>query len=199
MNNSIDVKIFAESVEEEAKNQIDNIANNPAFAGAKIRIMPDVHAGKGCVCGFTAKLGSKVVPNLIGVDIGCGVLTLKLNKKEIDFEKLDSVIRAFIPSGRNVHKEDSPLVSTGVNTASPAMCVMSFSENELDYLERSFGTLGGGNHFIEIDEDEEGNKYLLIHTGSRQFGKKVCEYWQKIAEYDCNTVSQDEIDKILNI
>ncbi len=199
MNNSIDVKIFAESIEEEAKNQIDNIANNPAFAGAKIRIMPDVHAGKGCVCGFTAKLGSKVVPNLIGVDIGCGVFTLKLNKKEIDFEKLDSVIRTFIPSGRNVHEEKLPFMGASVNIANPKMCAMSFFENELDYLNRSMGTLGGGNHFIEIDEDEEGNKYLLIHTGSRQFGKKICEYWQNIAEYDCNTVSQDEIDKILNL
>jgi RNA-splicing ligase RtcB len=197
MNNSVDIKIFAKSIEEEAKKQIDNIVNNPAFEGAKIRIMPDVHAGKGCVCGFTANLGNKVVPNLIGVDIGCGVLACGLGKIDINFEELDNAIRKYVPCGRNVSEYDYRECEwyTPIN---PANCYAKFSKEELDYFAHSMGTLGGGNHFIEIDEDEEGNKYLLIHTGSRQFGKKVCDYWQKVSEEECNTVDISEIDNIIN-
>lgn len=176
MNNN-NVKIFASMIEDSAQKQIERISAHPAFIDAKIRIMPDVHAGTGCVCGFTADLGDKVVPNLIGVDIGCAVLTVCLGKIDIDYAKLDGIIREYIPSGKNVHKTPvnvEPFVDlTKLN--------IKFSKSELEYFDRSIGTLGSGNHFLEIDADDEGNKYLIIHTGSRNLGKKICEYWQNVA------------------
>ena len=167
----MDVKIFTDNIEGEALSQIYTLAKHPAFDGAKIRIMPDVHAGKGCVIGFTADLGEKVVPNLVGVDIGCGMLTVELGNINIDFDKLDGVIREYIPSGMNVHDKTHSLLDMKLK------CPVK----DWSYIERSLGTLGGGNHFIEIDQDEEGNKYLVIHTGSRNLGKQVAEYYQKLA------------------
>lgn len=172
---NIDVKIFATTVEEQAKNQIYELAKQPAFKGSKIRIMPDCHAGKGCVIGFTADLGDKVVPNLIGVDIGCGVLTIELGKVDIDFQKLDDIIRTSVPSGKNVHS--SKIVE--FDRLEELYCYKDLKG--VDRIKSSIGTLGGGNHFIEVDEDDEGNKYLLIHSGSRNLGKQVAEFYQNLA------------------
>lgn len=191
------VKIFADILEDTAKAQIEKIASHPAFADAKIRIMPDVHAGKGCVCGFTADLGDKVVPNLVGVDLGCGMHTVCLGKIDINYAKLDFVIRACVPSGMNVHA--SPIVTNWFN-AEPRNCIAGFSEKDCKYFDCSVGSLGGGNHFCEIDVDDEGNKYLIIHTGSRNFGKKVCEYWQKVAvdNMPSGELSDEDIDSIFS-
>lgn len=170
----MDLKIFTNNIEGDALNQIYTLAKHPAFADAKIRIMPDVHAGKGCVIGFTADLGDKVVPNLVGVDIGCGMLTVKLGKIDVDFEKLDKVVREHVPSGREVQE-----TSNKWSKLAQLRCYGALKE--IDRLHRSMGTLGGGNHFIEIDEDDDNNKYLIIHTGSRNLGKQVAEYYQQLA------------------
>ena len=198
------VKIFTNMIEDAAAAQIEKIADHPAFINAKIRIMPDVHAGKGCVCGFTADLGDKVVPNLVGVDIGCAVLVFKLGVKDIDFEKLDKVIREFIPSGQTVNTSaEAPeeLYKTVWKDANPRGCLAKIKD--FNYVDRSVGSLGGGNHFLEIDKDKEGNFYLIIHTGSRNFGKQVCEYWQSVAiqrmaeRANADEISESDIDEIL--
>ncbi len=170
-----DLKIFTENIEPEALNQIYTLVKQPAFANCKVRIMPDVHAGAGCVIGFTADLGDKVIPNIVGVDIGCGMLTVELGNIEIDFTALDSAIRKRIPSGRNVH--DGRWIR--FDELQQLRCFRELKDTKR--LERSIGTLGGGNHFIEIDTDSEGGKYLIIHTGSRNLGKQVAEYYQKLA------------------
>lgn len=169
-----DLKVFTENIEPEALNQIYTLIKQPAFSECKVRIMPDVHAGAGCVIGFTADLGDKVIPNIVGVDIGCGMLTVELGAIDIDFERLDTAIRKRVPSGRNVHE--------GRTVRFDLQTLRCFRElKDTRRLERSIGTLGGGNHFIEVDIDEDNNKYLVIHTGSRNLGKQVAEYYQSLA------------------
>ena len=189
-----DIKIFTDMIEDKAKDQIEKIAAHPAFQDAKIRIMPDVHAGKGCVCGFTADLGEKVVPSLIGVDIGCGMYTVCLGKIDIDFAKLDKVIRRLIPSGKTIHQKPVAEYDFVWKDADPRGCIMPLSDKELDYVDRSVGSLGGGNHFVEIDVDKDGVKYLIIHTGSRKFGKMVCDYWQDRAVDSIPSVELTDAD-----
>jgi len=201
---NVNVKIFTDMIEEAAQKQIEHIASLDAFKDAKIRIMPDVHAGKGCVCGFTANLGDKVVPNLIGVDIGCGMLTICLGKIDIDFAKLDKVIRRQIPSGMTVNGRDvvGDRRDYVANDCDPKDCNIEFTEKEYKYFDQSLMSLGGGNHFIEIDEASDGTKYLIIHCGSRNFGKKVCDAWQEVAVAEMADkafdASEDEIDGIIN-
>lgn len=171
-----DLKIFTSNIEQEAIDQINVLLDQPAFQDCKVRIMPDVHAGAGCVIGFTADLGDKVIPNIVGVDIGCGMLTIKLNVTEIDFEKLDKAIREKVPYGRNVHEGRIP---GGYSDIQNLYCYRNLKDTKR--LEHSLGTLGGGNHFIEIDVDDEGSYYLVIHTGSRNLGKQVADYYQNLA------------------
>lgn len=185
-----DLKIFTENIEQKALSQIYNLIKQPAFSECKVRIMPDVHAGSGCVIGFTADLGEKVIPNIVGVDIGCGMLTTNLGNIDIDFARLDNVIREYVPSGRSVHKEES------LSVASDIIEKMYCKEqlNNIDWLKRSCGTLGGGNHFIEVDIDSKGNKYLVIHSGSRNVGKQVAEIYQQIAIDDISGKSNFKQD-----
>lgn len=164
---------YAKVVEQEAIDQISRICDYDFTAGSKIRIMPDVHAGKGCTIGTTMTVHDKVVPNIVGVDIGCGMYTVKLGKEEIDFEKLDEAAH-YVPSGMNVwegRKEKFDLTQL--------RCFRKLKDTKR--LERSLGTLGGGNHFIEVDEAEDKTKYLVIHTGSRNLGKQVAEIYQRLA------------------
>lgn len=170
-----DLKIFTDNIEPEALNQIYTLIKQPAFSDCKVRIMPDVHAGAGCVIGFTADLGDKVIPNIVGVDIGCGMYCAKLNEKIIDLYKLDDVIKKYIPNGREVH--DGRQVK--FDKLQELYCYRELKDTKR--LDRSIGTLGGGNHFIEIDVDEDENMYLVIHTGSRNLGKQVAEYYQNLA------------------
>lgn len=170
-----DLKIFTKNVEQEAVDQIELLLAQDAFKDCKVRIMPDVHAGKGCVIGFTADLGEKVIPNIVGVDIGCGMLCVSLGQADIDFEKLDNVIRSYVPSGRDVH--DGRIIR--FEELQDLKCYRELRDTKR--LERSIGTLGGGNHFIEIDVAEDGEKYLVIHTGSRNLGKQVADYYQNLA------------------
>ena len=164
---------YTNLIEPEAYSQILSVCNEEAFANCKIRIMPDVHAGKGCTIGTTMTIVDKVVPNMVGVDIGCGMYTVSLGNVEIDFEKLDAAAHT-IPCGRNVwdaRKERFDLTQL--------RCYRSLKDSKR--LERSLGTLGGGNHFIEVDADNEGNKYLIIHSGSRNLGTQVARIYQELA------------------
>ncbi len=170
-----DLKIFTENVEQAALDQINSLLEQPAFAECKVRIMPDVHAGKGCVIGFTANLGDKVIPNIVGVDLGCGMRVVKLSDKEIDLEELDRVIRQYVPSGRDIHNEKQ----VSFDKIQDLYCYRELKD--IHRIECSIGTLGGGNHFIEIDKDTSGSLYLIIHTGSRNLGKQVAEYYQNLA------------------
>ena len=171
----LNVKFFADTIDPKAYNQVMTLASQSAFEGCKIRIMPDVHPGSGCVIGFTANLGEKVIPNIVGVDIGCGMLTVELGQIDIDFEKLDDVIHTYVPSGRNVHSA----VACPSKFLKQLYCYDHLKN--IRWLRCSLGTLGGGNHFIEIDEDAHGNKFLVIHTGSRNLGKQVADYYQRLA------------------
>lgn len=188
------LKIFAESVDGVVINQIYTIMAQPPFADAKIRIMPDTHIGTGCVVGFTSTMGNKVIPNIIGVDIGCGMLTVPLGKIDIDLKALDEFIIKTIPTGGNLRSQysDVDLIKT----------LRCFSDlDDLDRIYRSLGTLGGGNHFIEIDTDEEGEKYLIIHTGSRNLGLQVAKIYQKRAVLACKSSAdkarQEAHDKLM--
>ncbi len=164
---------YARVVEDEAIEQIRRMCDYEFTEGAQIRIMPDVHSGKGCTIGTTMTVKDKAVPNIVGVDIGCGMLTINVGKDLIDFEKLDEAAH-YIPSGMNVwegRREKFDLES---------LCCYRDLRNT-KWLEKSLGTLGGGNHFIEVDEATDGTKYLVIHTGSRNLGKQVAEIYQKLA------------------
>ena len=175
-------KCFATTLEDGAREQIQAVCDTEAFAASRIRIMPDVHAGKGCTIGTTMTVHDKIVPSMVGVDIGCGMYTVYLGKIDIDFERVDEVAH-FIPSGRNVwdgREERFDLTAL--------RCYRSLKDTKR--LERSLGTLGGGNHFIEIDTDGEGGKYLVIHSGSRNLGTQVAGFYQNLAA-DLNAGRED--------
>ena len=164
---------FAKVIEDEAIEQIRRMCDYEFTEGSQIRIMPDVHAGKGCTIGTTMTVKDKAVPNIVGVDIGCGMYTVNLGKVEINMEQMDAAAH-FIPSGLNVwegRKERFDLLGL--------RCYRGLKDTRR--LERSLGTLGGGNHFIEIDQAADGTKYLVIHSGSRNLGKQVAEFYQRLA------------------
>ena len=188
------IKIFAKTIEDTAKQQIERFASLEAFKDSKIRIMPDVHAGAGCVIGFTADLGDKVIPNVVGVDIGCGMLAVNLGNIDIDLQKLDDLIRAKIPSGMNVRER--AFVPAGVLGIEDLKCYKRL--RNVERLEKSLGTLGGGNHFIEIDVDAStGDKWLIIHSGSRNLGKQVADIYQDIAIKKCNS-KKEELARLIS-
>ena len=164
---------YADTLDDTAKEQIETVCNEEAFKHSKIRIMPDVHAGKGCTIGTTMTIVDKVVPNMVGVDIGCGMYTVALGNIDIDFEKFDTAAHS-IPCGKKVWEGRKERFDLTV-----LRCFRHLHDSKR--LERSIGTLGGGNHFIEIDKDDDGNKYLVIHSGSRNLGTQVAEYYQGIA------------------
>lgn len=185
-------KVFTDNVEETAISQIIELCNQEFVKDSKIRIMPDVHAGAGCTIGTTTTIKDKIVPNLVGVDIGCGMYVVKLKDKEIDLKQLDYIINTYIPSGFNIREKEHRFN-------------FHFNYNELKCknnidLQRaklSIGTLGGGNHFIEVNKDSHGNLYLVIHTGSRYLGKQVAEYYQNKGYKKLND-NHNEIQQIVN-
>jgi tRNA-splicing ligase RtcB len=168
-------KVFQDHLDEVTKGQILTLLDQPFFKDSQIRIMPDCHAGKGCVIGTTMTLKDKVVPNLVGVDIGCGMLLVELGKKAIHYKDLDEFITSEIPSGMDIHEAVQPCPFS----LQELRCIKELNK-PVRFLQ-ALGTLGGGNHFIEIDADEEGNHYLIIHSGSRNLGKQVADYYQKRA------------------
>ena len=165
-------RCFVDEIDKTAAGQIKAVCDVEAFSQSKIRIMPDVHAGLGCTIGTTMTIIDKVVPGMVGVDIGCGMETVKIQETEIDFEKLDNFAKYEIPSGFDIRETPHPYAG-GINLhelrCSPYV--------NLIRAERSIGTLGGGNHFIEVDRDEDGALYLVIHSGSRHLGKETAEYY----------------------
>ena len=164
---------FATTVDDNAAEQIRAVCDTEAFASSKIRIMPDVHAGKGCTIGTTMTVTDKIVPSKVGVDIGCGMYTVYLGNIDIDFESVDEAAHS-IPCGREVWEGRIERFDLTF-----LRCYRNLKH--APRLERSLGTLGGGNHFIEIDVDEKGGKYLVIHSGSRNLGTQVAEFYQKLA------------------
>jgi tRNA-splicing ligase RtcB len=166
-------KVFTDNVENTAMSQIIELCNQEFVQGSKIRIMPDTHAGAGCTIGTTMTIKDKIVPNLVGVDIGCGmeVTQLKITKDQINFDQLDSVIRKFVPSGFSI-RDKAHRLSNYVHIDKVIAPINS------ERAKKSIGTLGGGNHFIELNEGGDGSIYMVIHSGSRNLGKQVAEYYQ---------------------
>ena len=174
-----EARVFTDELEDLARTQIRDVCNHPAFEGSRVRIMPDVHAGAGCVIGFTAELKTdKVIPNLIGVDIGCGVLTARLAGLP-DFSRFDERLRERVPFGWNtrsaVHQAllDDPELDDEISR----ICV-DVLRTEKDRHRRSVGSLGGGNHFIEVDRGSDRSLYLVVHSGSRHLGTEVANFYQ---------------------
>jgi len=187
-----EVKIFGDICEDEALEQIRKLSDFEPYQESHIRIMPDVHAGKGCTIGTTMFLDTAVTPNLVGVDIGCGMYVVPLGNVDIDLEKFDKVVNGKIPSGFNIH--DKAQVLCAYLDELYCRDVIDF-----DMAQRSIGSLGGGNHFIELNVDDNGNKYLVIHSGSRNLGVRVCMYYQRIAERECDPKREDRAKIIADL
>ncbi len=165
-------KIFTDTVEDYALAQIQMLCDNKAFSGSQVRIMPDVHPGKVGTIGFTATLTEKLLPSVVGIDIGCGVLLVRIKQKKCEFQRLDTIIRENVPTGFHIRKSTHRFY--GQFDLEALKCSRHI---KADYIGNSLGTLGSGNHFIEVDKDDEGQLYLAIHTGSRALGKTVAEYY----------------------
>lgn len=165
---------YTGELEKTAAGQIKAVCDQQAFAALKIRIMPDVHAGMGCTIGTTMTITDKVVPGMVGVDIGCGMETVRLEEREIDFEKLDTLIRTQIPCGREIR--DVPHALNAEIDLTQLRCSPYVNLNR---AQRSIGTLGGGNHFIEVDRGEQGELFLVVHSGSRHIGNEVAKHYQE--------------------
>lgn len=168
-------RVFTDNLEEGAREQIIKLLDQEFVENAKVRIMPDVHEGMGCVIGFTADMGEKVIPNIVGVDIGCGMLTVELGNIDMDLPKLDKIIHNKIPSGQNVHSGRKERYTK----LQELYCFRELKNTKR--IERSIGTLGGGNHFIEVGIDSKNNRYLVIHSGSRNLGTQVANLYQRLA------------------
>lgn len=203
--------VYTDDIEQEAISQIVAMLNQPFSLNASVRIMPDVHAGSGCVIGYTAKLTDKVVPNLIGVDIGCGVTGWKLGKRSVvgeKFDKLDKIVREKVPSGKEVNADIINDITLAEIFNSLGVKGMKYSDWKKEVsaickkvgvgeqrVWQSIGSLGGGNHFIEIDKDDNDELWLVIHSGSRNFGLKVAMYHQEEAERQTLTMPKAVYDK----
>ena len=175
-------KIFTDTVDNTTISQVLNLLNQESSHGSQIRIMPDCHAGAGCVIGTTITITDKVIPGLVGIDIGCGMLTIRLKERQIDLPALDAVIRKYVPAGGNIHESAKVKPGKGIVSCEDLRCYgkPGSKVSPLIFM-NSIGTLGGGNHFIEIDKDDDDSLYLVIHTGSRRSGKDVAEYYQQAA------------------
>jgi len=183
-------KIFTDHVEESAISQVIELCNQEFAKDSKIRIMPDCHAGAGCVIGTTMAISDKIVPNLVGVDIGCGMFCIKLGSINLDFEKIDKFIRNKIPHGMSNNKEMVADFKDEINTL---LCLRELHKNAPEF-NLAIGSLGGGNHFIEIDIDEENNYWLVIHSGSRNMGLQIAKYYQEKA-FDYHNGIDEEFEK----
>jgi len=174
-------KVFTDNVEAEAIAQIINLMNQPFSEGSVIRIMPDTHAGAGCTIGTTMTIAEKICPNLVGVDIGCGMLTVQLKEKDIDFKRLDEAVHSNVPAGHDTRKTIHPHAEKFISNRLKDLLVWKKVNQSRAML--SIGSLGGGNHFVELNRDEDGNIFLVIHSGSRHLGLEVAKHYQNAA-YD---------------
>lgn len=177
-------KVFTDNIDAETISQVIQLLNQPFVTENQIRIMPDCHAGSGCVIGTTMTLNDKVVPNLVGVDIGCGMLAVKLAEKQSDicFEQFDEIIHKHIPYGFDIHEH--AIAKSNINEI--------IAPVDVERAYKSLGTLGGGNHFIEVNKDKNDDLWLVIHTGSRHLGIEVCKHYQDMAWYKIKNNGIDE-------
>lgn len=185
-------KVFTDVVDNESISQVINLLNQPYIEGSKVRMMPDIHAGAGCTIGTTMTISDKICPNLVGVDIGCGMETIRIKETFIEPQKLDKVIRSEIPSGFEIRK--SPHRFYKDIDLSGLYCAKKI---KLDRAYNSIGTLGGGNHFIEANKDEDGHIYIVVHSGSRHLGLEIANLYQEAAYASLTSYSKDEIEKII--
>ena len=185
-------KIFTDVVDRASIAQVIELCNQEFTAGSRIRLMPDVHAGAGCTVGTTMTITDRVVPNLVGVDIGCGMETARLREDHLELQKLDKLIRERIPSGFAVR---SAVHRYADQIDLEELCC--FRHVQMLRAEKSIGTLGGGNHFIEVDRDEEGQLYVVIHSGSRRLGLEVAKYYQEEGYKVLNQTDQASLDRLI--
>lgn len=187
-----EAKVFTDVVDGKSISQVINLLNQPYAEGAHIRMMPDIHAGAGCTIGTTMTIKEKICPNLVGVDIGCGMETVRIKENHIEPQKLDMVIRDGIPSGFSIREKAHRFASEIDLTE--LYCSKYIN---IDRALCSIGTLGGGNHFIEADKDDMGNIYIVVHSGSRHLGLQVANYYQDAAYKALTSYSQEEIEAVI--
>ena len=187
-----EAKIFADVVDSASIAQVQELCNQEFTAGSRIRLMPDIHAGAGCTIGTTMTIADKVVPNLVGVDIGCGMETVRIREGRLELQKLDKLIQEKIPSGFAIRDSAHPYLSQIDLTE---LCCA----RHVDLLraERSIGTLGGGNHFLEVDRDDGGNLYLVVHSGSRHLGVEVASHYQQAGYKALNRVDDASVEALV--
>ena len=185
-------KIFTEVVDDASLAQVRLLCDQSFTAGSRIRLMPDIHAGAGCTIGTTMTITDRVVPNLVGVDIGCGMETVRLRETRLELQKLDKLIQAQIPSGFDIRATPHPYLEQ-IDLSS--LCCARHVD--LRRAERSIGTLGGGNHFIEVDQDEEGALYLVVHSGSRHLGVEVAKYYQEAGYKALSSPDKADVDALI--
>lgn len=185
-------KIFTDVVDEKAADQVKLLCDQEFVAGSKIRLMPDIHAGAGCTIGTTMTISDKIVPNLVGVDIGCGMEVVKLHENELDLQLLDKIIHEEVPCGRNIR---SSYHEYSFLTALPSLRCLEHMD--ITRAKLSIGSLGGGNHFIEVDKDDEGRLYLVVHSGSRHIGLEVAKYYQDLAWKSLSFISGPSRSEII--
>lgn len=177
------LKIYAKTIDKETLRQVREMSESEAYQGCMVRIMPDCHAGSSCTIGTVIKTEGRVVPNTVGVDIGCGMLVAEFKHANIDLEHLDEIVNTLIPSGQDIHEES-------VAEFEPLSRLHCLHDIDLKKALCAIGTLGGGNHFIEVDRDDEGTIYLVIHSGSRNLGVKVCKHYQRRAVKSAANISE---------
>ena len=184
-----EAKVFTDVVDAESISQVISLLNQPYVEGSRVRMMPDIHAGAGCTIGTTMTIGDKICPNLVGVDIGCGMETIQIKEKHIELQSLDKLIRREIPSGFAIH--DKPHRYSKRIDLEELHCAKHV---DLLRAEKSIGTLGGGNHFIEANKDEAGNIYIVVHSGSRHLGLEIAKFYQEAGFKALTSYSAEEID-----
>lgn len=189
-----EAKVFTDVVDEASISQVINLLNQPYVDGSRVRMMPDIHAGAGCTIGTTMTIGDKICPNLVGVDIGCGMETIRIKESHIDPEKLDNVIHSCVPSGFSIRAEPHKLAKD--IDLSKLCCAQKV---DIDRAYKSIGTLGGGNHFIEANRDDSGNIYIVVHSGSRHLGLEIANFYQEEAYNSLTSYSKEEIDSVIDM
>ena len=186
-------KIFTDVVDQSAISQVIELLNQEFVAGSRIRIMPDIHAGAGCTIGTTMTITDKIVPNLVGVDIGCGMETVRVREDHMEMQRLDKAIRELIPAGFEIRKS-AHRYADRVDLDS----LRCAKHVDLDRARRSVGSLGGGNHFIEVDQDDQGQLYIVVHSGSRHLGLEVAKYYQEAGYKALNKTDEASIQKFID-
>ena len=184
-------KIFTDVVDQQSIAQVVQLCNQPFCQGGRVRMMPDIHAGAGCTVGTTMTVTDKIVPNLVGVDIGCGMETLRLREQDLDVQALDRLIRQEIPAGFSIRQKNHPYCRQ--IDLQKLKCA---KQVDLLRAEKSMGTLGGGNHFIEADRDDQGRIYLVVHSGSRHLGVEVAKYYQQAGWKALSRSDQDQVQQL---